>query len=402
MKFTMRRFLFFIACLLTASCERESPPRQPAPALPVSETPPPSTVPPSTSPNANRSFRQFGARCALESPTPIADGLGVLHGVGIATGDASQMIVSDRDSDTLLAMSRRVAEGASPVALTLPGADEIFAIEAIDGDRFVVVTHARCPESHETPRCLMARLLGADARALSDAMTIPLPEPLRTFRVDANGDAVWIARTSAQAQPKLDMLFASREGTLSVLTRTLGDRRALDEPTEVLGLAVSGGSFAVLYRRGATEDARSAVVLATPMGEREIESLHDALVLDSFDWSSGSLAAIAAFEFQRPIFLRFGPDGRIRGEQASLSPGDELPAPFMNRRTAIIQGAGPNMSIEVRDGAGDAIAAPVPIENAVHADIARRGDDFVVAIAKRDAGGRFSIETRELRCESAR
>ncbi len=375
------------------SCGRA--PTEPAPAPPV-----PEPLPPSASVNVNQSSLRFGARCALGAPTPIAEGLGVLHGVGIAVGDTSQMIVSDRDANTLLAMSRRVASGASPSALTLPGADEIFAIEAIDGDRFIVMTNARCPEASTTPRCLRARLLGADARALSEEIVIPLPEPLRTFRVDASGDAVWIARTSAHSRPKLDMLFASREGSLSVLTRTLGDARALDEPTEILGLAVSSGSYAVLYRRGATEDARSAVVLGTSVREREIEPLHDALVLESFDWSSGSLAAIAAFEFQRPIFLRWGPDGRIRGEARSVLPGEELPAPFTNRRTAIIHGAGPSMSIEVRDGAGDAIAAPVPIENAMHADIARNGDEFIVAIARREGGGGFSIETRELRCEA--
>lgn len=310
------------------------------------------------------------------------------------------MIVFDRDANTLLATGRRVATGASPAALTLPGADEIFAIEAIDGDRFIVMTNARCPLTYTTPRCLRARLLSADARVLSDEVVISLPEPLRTFRVQARGDAVWIARTSLHTQPRLDMLFASREGSLSVLTRTLGDARALREPTEILGLALSSGSHAVLYRRGATEDARSAVVLATSMGEREIEALHDALVLESFDWSSGSLAAIAAFEFQRPMFLRFGPDGRVRREPHVVAPGEERPAPFASRRVAIIHGAGPSMSIEVRDGAGDAIAAPVLIENAVHADIARHGDQFALAIATRDPDGTFAIETRELRCEA--
>ncbi|MDQ3035573.1 MAG: hypothetical protein M3Y87_24415, partial [Myxococcota bacterium] len=68
--------------------------------------------------------------------------------------------------------------------------------------------------------------------------------------------------------------------------------------------------------------------------------------------------------------------------------------------TAAILGAGPSATIEVRDGAGDAIAPRVPIEGALHADVARRGDAFVVALTRRESEGTFAIETRELRCES--
>lgn len=386
---------------LATSCERD----EPAPARSAAEPPEtPAAQAETPAADARRAVTshdaRFTSRCALGEPTSIASGLGPLHGVAIAIGDTSQMVVGNRDRDTLLAMATRVAAGAEPVAIALPGADEIFAIEPIDGERFVVITHARCPEGVQSTRCLAARLLGPDARALSDVAIIELGGPLRSVRVDASGDAVWIARTSAGAQPSLDRLEA-RESSLAVSTRALGDGvDVTDEPTEILGLAVSGGSWAVLWRHGATEDACSGVMLSTQLDEHEVEVLQEALVLDSLQWYAGSLSMVAALEFARPVFVRIGPDGEVRGEPRPLPPGERLPQPFATRRSAAILGTGPSASIEVRDGSGDAIAPRVPLVGVVHADVARRGDTFVVALARRDAEGTFAIETRELRCES--
>ncbi|MDQ3035352.1 MAG: hypothetical protein M3Y87_23310, partial [Myxococcota bacterium] len=316
-----------IVMVIAVACggepEQSEPPAEPTSTEPASTAPtstaPTSTAPTSTEPSepeapapAARADR-YGARCAFGEPTRVASGLGAMHGIAIGIGDTSQMIVTDRDAGTLLAIATRVATGAAPVPIALPGADELFAIEPIDQERFVVITHARCPEGVTATRCLAARLLGPDAHVRSEVVTIPLPGPLRSVHADASGSSVWIARTSAGAQPSLDRIDAT-EGSLEVTTRALGDGIDVrDEPTEILGLAVSGGSWAVLWRHGATEDARSGVLLSTQLDEHEVEALQEALVLDSFQWYAGALSAVAALEFARPTFVRLGADGEVRG-----------------------------------------------------------------------------------------
>lgn len=342
---------------------------------------------------------RFVARCSAGEVTRVASGLAQARGVAIATGDTSQVIAVEGEAGALSVIAARVVEGAAPARLEMPGAEGLFALEALDGDRFVVVTRGRCPEGRQATHCLTARLLGADGRPRSDAAIVELPGALRTVRAAASGDALWIARTSAGAQPELDRI-APREldAGLEVTTRTLGEGSDVrDEATEILGLAVSGGSWAVLWRHGATEDARSGVVLSTQLDEHHVEALHEALVLESFQWYAGALSVVAALEFARPIFVRIGADGELRGEVRPLPPGEALPQPFATRRRAAVVGSGERLALEVRDGAGDAIAPRVALEGAFVADVARRGEVFVVAYARRSEGA-FVIETREVSC----
>jgi hypothetical protein len=342
-----------------------------------------------------------GIRCVLGDAAVVAEGLTGAHAIGVAAGDDATMVVVDRDPSTLLAFGARVTTGARGIEVAIPGADALFALEAIDGDRFVVITHAACPTDIDATRCLMARLLGHDGRAIGDPVAIDLPGALRTVRTAASGDSVHVARSHAGTAPRLDRITASAGG-LEVRTVGLGDGLDLsEEPTEILGLAVTGGSWAAIWRHGAAEDARSAVVLSTQLDEHEVEALDEALVLDSFQWYAGSLSLIAAFEFARPLHLRLGADGDLRGAPRPLPPGETLPAPFTLRRTAAIVGTGARAAVEVRDGAGDAIAT-VPLETPgfAYGDITRRPDAFFVALAARDADG-VSLTTRDLQCTTS-
>lgn len=345
---------------------------------------------------------RYRARCALGEETILARGLPGVRSLAIAIGDTSRLVLLDRDPGTLLAIAARPVAGAAPEPIELPGADALLALEPIDGERFVAIGRAPCAETEDTSaasRCLAARVIGADAHALSAVETLALPSPMRSVRVDASGDSVWIARASPGSQPALDRLAAG-ESSLAITTRALGEGIDVsEEPTEILGLAVSGGSWAVIWRHGATEDARSGVLLSTQLDEHQVEALHEALVLDSFQWYAGALSAIAAFEFARPSFVRLGADGEVRGGPRPLPPGEPLPQPFRSRRVAAIVGTGANAAVEVRDGAGDAIAPRVSIAGALRADVARDGDAFVLALARREDDG-VAIVTRELRCES--
>ncbi|UJR79087.1 hypothetical protein [Sandaracinus amylolyticus] len=385
----MRRLaLGSIAAIAIAACGGEE--RQGAPPPPREAT---------TSP-APRHDPRFVASCRASEPTRFASGLPRVRGVAIAVGDTSQTIVVDGDAGAISAIASRVVEGATPQPIAMPGSEGLFALEAIDGERFVVITRGACPEGHQATHCLAARLLGPDAGVRSEPAIIELPGALRTVRVGASGETVWIARTTAGAQPALDRIVAG-EGSLEVTTRELGEGiDAREQATEILGLAVSGGSWAVLWRHGAAEDATSGVVLSTQLDEHDVEALHEALVLESFQWYAGALSVIAAFEFARPIFVRIGADGEVRGDVRAVPPGEAPPQPFATRRTAAIVGSGERLELEVRDGAGDAIAPRVAIEGAFVADVARRGDSFVVAYVRRDGG--LVIETRDVTCAAAR
>ena len=340
-----------------------------------------------------------GIRCRLEAPVPILSGLPSAHAVAVAASDTSTVVVIDRDASTLLVIATRVASGARAVPVSAPGADALFALEALDGDRFVAITRAACPTELEAARCLFATLLGADGRAIGTPVPIDLPGALRTSKVAGSGDTVWIARAHEGAAPRLDRLRAGEDG-LTLTTIGLGDGLPLgDRPTSILGLAIAGGSWAVLFRHGGGEDPEGGVVLATQLDEHEVEALHDTIVLDSFQWYGGALSIVAAFEFARPSFLHLGADGELRGEPRRLPPGEPLPAPFTTRRTAVLVGGGPRAAIEVRDGAGDRIGELVSVgtERFAFADIARRADGFVLATATLEPDG-LAIATADLFC----
>lgn len=339
--------------------------------------------------------------CSLSEESLVAEGLAAPHAIAIAASDTATMVVADRDDATLLAYGARVATGARGIAIPIGGADELFGLEAVDGDRFVAITHARCPEEIASTRCLVAVLIGSDGRPVGAPIPIGLGGPLRTVRVAAGGDALYVARSQARGAPELDTIRAGESG-LDSRTLRLGDGFDLrDEQTEILGVAVTGGSWAVLWRHGATEDATSGVVLSTQLDEHEIDALHDALVLESFQWYAGALSMIAAFEFARPRFARIGADGEIRGGLRELPVDQPLPSPFVSRNKAAILGGGESATLEIRDGAGERVGAvPFGDPTVLFADVARSGDRFVLAVARRTETG-VTLVTREASCRAA-
>jgi hypothetical protein len=135
----------------------------------------------------------------------------------------------------------------------------------------------------------------------------------------------------------------------------------------------------MVFRHSASEDARSGVVLATPVDKHQVGARHDALVLASFRWYAGALALVAAFEFSCldafssgafvpcclalvaafefscSRHLRIHAAGGHRWPVRDLPGGTPLPASFAAYRVAAILGRGASAAIEVRNGAGDPI-----------------------------------------------
>jgi hypothetical protein len=219
----------------------------------------------------------------------------------------------------------------------------------------------------------------------------------------AVGASVWIGRAHHGEGAVLDRLDVGVEAGLAHTVVSEGTARPEDEgPSEVLGLAVTAGSWAWLVRDGAAEDARSRVVLHTQAGAHPIEALHDALVVESVQWSSGTIALVAAFEFSRPLVMRFGVDGRPRSAPTESLPGIALPSPFTERRSAALVGRGREAAVAVRDGAGDAVGEPSGFgaDDLLAADVARRGPAFVIASAHRRPDG-ADVRLQVLRCRDA-
>ena len=341
--------------------------------------------------------------CSFEDPSPWGHVPVAPSAVAVAAAQTATMVIAARDPDHLLALVSRGFAEVVPALVPMPGSDSIVGLEAVEEDRFVVLTRGACPASSAQPRCLFARVLDARAHALSDAVPIPLSGELRSIRAIAVGASVWVGRAHHGAGATLDRLDVGVESGLAHTVVSQGPARLEDEgPSEVLGLAVTAGSWAWLVRDGAAEDARSRVVLHTQAGGHPIEALHDALVVESMQWSSGTIALVAAFEFSRPLVMRFGADGRPRSAPTESLPGIALPSPFTERRSAALVGRGREAAVAVRDGAGDAVGEPAVFgaDDLLAADVARRGPAFVIASAHRRPEG-ADVTLQVLRCRDA-
>jgi hypothetical protein len=100
-----------------------------------------------------------------------------------------------------------------------------------------------------------------------------------------------------------------------------------------------------------------------------------------------------AFEFSEPSWLRMGLDGELIGQPRPLPAGDDVPIPFADRRVARLDGHPPR-SLEIRDGAGHAIAPAIPIPGAPRsADLARIEGGFLLATLEGD-----DVHVRRVRC----
>ncbi len=309
-----------------------------------------------------------------------------------AVAVVSGLVVVPEGEGTLVVVG--VGEGAAVRRVPMRAARGLFALRAV-GERVVAVAQGRC----EAGPCLVAQLLSGAGSAVGEPAEIAIDEPLVTRRVRATEDAVLIARSHVAASPSLDRIAVVEDG-LRVTTTRLGEAHdPAGRRVEILGLAAEGGRWAVAWRAGATEATDSDVFLTTHTGEHEVEPLHHALVLESFEWRDDALHAIAAFEFSRPQSLRLRPDGtldHVHGVEA----GAGVPYPFETRRTASLRRGAHGLLLELRDGAGDRVGAPLRIaETGGAADVTRSGDGYLVAFARSDGAG-WSVAVARVSCDA--
>jgi hypothetical protein len=327
---------------------------------------------------------------------------GALHALAIAsTEDGAPLVLAEHDATHVDAFLVAGDAAPAPVLLELPDASALFALEAAAPAHFVALTLGTCTTDGHASPCVHA--LGIDTSeghiALHGTRTVLLPAPLRSSRVLAASDSLYFAHAHQHAGPVLDRIGFGADD-LSVVSQPLGqgDPALEVEPTEILGMTASGGGYAVLWRRGASEDAASAVVLTTQLDEHQVSALHDALVVESMAWLAGSLSIVVSLEFARPSYVRLGADGEMRGPAMTLRFGEEPPAPFGGRRVALVRGGPGTLSIQVRDGAGDEVGEAIALDpTAQRADTARSEHGFHVVTADGTEGAR-TLTLHEITC----
>jgi hypothetical protein len=234
---------------------------------------------------------------------------------------------------------------------------------------------------------------------VSEPIAVPMDGPPTTMRVSATDGRVLVARSHHASAPQLDTFFVdATSGALRHAGRALGEGIDLERgPVEILALAATGGSHAVLFRQGAQEASDSSVTLSTGLDEHAVPELREALVIESMAIFAGAIVMVAAFEFSEPSWLRMGFDGEMLGEPRPLPPGEAVPIPFADRRVARIDGEPPR-TIEIRDGAGHGTAPLVTLEPGVRsADLARCDGGFLLATFMDDS----SVRVAPLRCRVA-
>lgn len=319
-------------------------------------------------------------RCMASEPTPL--GVVPARSVVVAASEAGRLLVLDTADGGLVVLHAARGAGASGAVTRreIPRArgERVFVLESA-GDRFLLLGAAPCNSAGVATDCLVVRSISAaDGITSGPPVEVALPARIRTMRVFASGPLLYVARSHADAPPGLERFEARGDGTVTHVRRALGDALPPGEPVEILGLTADGAGWAVVYRHGATEDAESAVVLATQLDEHEIGDLHDALLVESMAWVGTSLAMIVAFEFARPSWVRVGADGEVITAPRALPPGGEAPVPFAGRRTAHVVGDASAREIEIRDAMGDRFGAHIVLGTGT-ADVAHEGDGFVVA-----------------------
>ncbi len=328
--------------------------------------------------------------CTAGETVPL--GTEPARAIAVASSEHGRLVVLDRAEGGFIALAADDgAEGATARREIPRARGEIVLSLEPAGDRFLLLGRAPCTSAGLATECIVARSISVAGGITSGPpLEVALPERIRTMRIATSRSLLYLARSHAGAPPGLERFEVGDDGLVTHVRRALGEAIPEDEPVEILGLVADGAGWAVLYRHGATEDARSAVVLATQLDEHEVGELHDALLVEAMAWVGTSLAMIVAFEFARPSWVRVGADGEVLTAPRALPPRGEPPLPFAGRRTAHIVGHAGARALEVRDAMGDRVGERIVL-GAGTADAARTSEGFLVALLSTD--GAVSLRT---------
>ncbi|HEY8432302.1 MAG TPA: hypothetical protein VIL20_28210 [Sandaracinaceae bacterium] len=347
-----------LACSLVAlaACEEARAPRPSDPSPAVRAEPEPSG-------------------CELGEPVTWLERAHARGSLAVAPSDEGALVVLAAGGE--LAVRELSADGRprSPARHAPLSVGAILALEPV-GAHHVLVARGPCEGS---AHCLHALALEGGAPA-GPPVTVPLPDPIRTFRRASTGRSVLVAWSTASGHRGLERFALGAE--LSHVRAALGTEPASEEsPVEILGLAADGDRFAVVWRRGPTEDVRSQVFVTSASSHADVHALHHAVALDAVALDGETLDLIATFEYSRPHHLRLRLGADEPEHARAIGRGAPIPAPFAERERAELDADARGLWLRRSDAAGDPVGgrirvAPGRIESAA---LARVGGALLVA-----------------------
>ena len=269
-----------------------------------------------------------------------------------ATGRAGLLAAVDGRLVRTRPLDARGRPAGQARAMVLDASQGLVALEPV-GDRWLLLSRDGSG--------IRAQALDARGRSTFASLHARVPGAPRTIRRASAGERVAIEWATAAGARGLEM-FELGASSIAHTHRELGDEPAEGElPVEILGLALDGEDWAVVWRRGVAEHAQSEVRVTTRAGSTRVEALHEALVVESIALERGTLRLIAAFEFARPTFLSIplsGVAAETEPESAAiLDAGAPIPPPFTERARAELSASNEGLFVSHRDGAGFATGA---------------------------------------------
>jgi hypothetical protein len=309
--------------------------------------------------------------------------------VGIASGEAgAALCAADANGLTWVRLDDALAPSA-PLRFPFAQAGGLFGVVAF-GPRFAALAQGACPPDVRAARCLYVSTFAPEGSALGP-IAAPLEAPIEHLHVDAADDLLVVARSSSQGPPVAELFTLEGEAIAhrSVRLETPAYPGALHP--EVLAALAHDDRWAVAWRAGATEDPAGALLLSTPGGTHEVEALAEAAMIDALAVDPArpeGLLVLASFEWHRPRIFRLDPSGAMLGEPTEVPHGMRVGAPFGRPEVARLEREPGGLFLHRSTRGGDRVGRPVliaPSSEVRRAALTVRGDDYLVAIAAREA-----------------
>jgi hypothetical protein len=288
----------------------------------------------------------------------------------------SRELVATVDRGTVIA----APIGGEPARWPLADALAVYALEPIGGDHHALIAYGACEADPSIAGarapCLVASAMDARGRPVGSPVRAPFVAAARTLKRASAGGRAYLAWSTDEGERALDS-FRIVDGTLAHVRHELGTEPATRElPVEILGLAASGSSWAVIWRRGPIEADGSEVFVTTRAAHAHVEAIHEALAIEAMRIEGERVGAIAAFEFSRPHLIELS-GGEVR--RASELTAAAIPQGF--RARAELDRDAEGLWLRRRTAAGDPIGERERVAgpSASGARIAGDGRRLVVA-----------------------
>lgn len=406
----------FAICLLAAACDTPPPaPGQaiaPAPPMPTSAAPiaAPATQEPPSAPEAKQyvwepMISAAGGACKVGKATALGGKEGRLQSLEIGFGPKGGLVAWPMDKERAqvipLNPDGTVTEVGSVVEIT--SANSIVEILGL-GERFMLTTHAVCPDKKFFFKCLHHRLIDSKGKPASDESTTVTREWIGRELSDRNWRGEVMRLWSFMYIPPKVYSFSEVGGALTV--EDLATLEGLGEVVEAEAFAADGGSWYAILRDEAGDGDH---IFLSKAGARTklgwLPRSHRAIAIKRAQTGFGVLYGAADSPSKGGRFVSISLDGQKMSEPAELGPGP-LPDPFSEDMSFGLSLKKKELWLERRDAAGREIGDPVKVGIGLRGDrddapydVAWTGDRFVVTYGTVE-GGQWRLYAVPVTCSS--